>query len=107
MTTTTKPRRMARPPYCAAGDLRDGDTRSATDQVVDPPLEQRQTKRSLVLGMLRRQDGASLAAIADATGWQVHTVRAALTGLRKRGHAVERAVLDGESRYSIAAVAAQ
>lgn len=107
MSTTTKPRRMARPPYGAAGDLRDVDTRTATDQVVDSPLEQRQTKRSLVLGMLRRQDGASLAAIADATGWQVHTVRAALTGLRKRGHAVERAVLDGESRYSIAAAAAR
>ncbi len=107
MSTTTKPRRMARPPYGAEGDLRDVDTLTATDQVVDPPLEQRQNKRSLVLGMLRRQEGASLAAIADATGWQAHTVRAALTGLRKRGHAVERTVLGSESRYSIAVVAAQ
>jgi hypothetical protein len=98
---------MARPPYRAADDLRDVDACAATDQPGNAPREQRETKRSLVLGMLRRQDGTSLAAIADATGWQAHTVRAALTGLRKQGHAVERTFVDGESRYCIAAVVTQ
>lgn len=34
--------------------------------------------------------GASLADLMKATGWQGHTVRAAMTGLRKRGLAIER-----------------
>ena len=39
---------------------------------------------------LARDDGASLDALIQATGWLPHTTRAALTGLRKRGYAVER-----------------
>ena len=40
--------------------------------------------------MLSKDDGASLDALIKATGWLPHTTRAALTGLRKRGYAVER-----------------
>ena len=42
-----------------------------------------------------------LAAIVAATGWQAHSARAALTGLRQQGHAIERSKLDGETRYAI------
>ena len=35
----------------------------------------------------------SIAAISAALGWQAHTTRAAITGLRKAGHAVETAKL--------------
>lgn len=35
-------------------------------------------------------DGADVASLMKNMGWQGHTVRAALTGLRKRGIKVER-----------------
>jgi hypothetical protein len=48
------------------------------------------SKQALVVEMLCKDDGASLDALVKATGWLPHTTRAALTGLRKRGYAVER-----------------
>ena len=53
------------------------------------------TKPETILKLVRRKNGASLKNIQDATGWQPHSVRAALTGLRKKGHPVER-VKDGK-----------
>jgi len=50
----------------------------------------RKTKTALVRDMLTRPDGANLAELCKATGWQAHTVRAALSGLRKAGHVIER-----------------
>jgi hypothetical protein len=43
-----------------------------------------------VIDMLRRANGASTQELISATGWLPHTARAALTGLRKRGLAIER-----------------
>ena len=37
--------------------------------------------------------------VTAATGWQNHTARAVLTGLKKKGHTIERAKEDGVSRY--------
>lgn len=48
------------------------------------------TKSETILKLISRPTGASLGALEKATGWQPHSVRAALTGLRKGGHAVER-----------------
>jgi predicted transcriptional regulator len=39
--------------------------------------------------MLRRPEGATVAQIAEATGWAQHTVRGFFAGLKKKGHAVE------------------
>jgi hypothetical protein len=47
------------------------------------------TKIAQVIELLQRGDGATLAELVAATGWLPHTTRAALTGLRKRGYAVE------------------
>jgi len=47
------------------------------------------TKQEQVLAMLRRPDGATVAQIAEATGWAQHTVRGFFAGLKKKGHAVE------------------
>jgi hypothetical protein len=46
------------------------------------------TKREAVLAMLRRPEGATVAQIAEATGWAPHTVRGFFAGLKKRGIAV-------------------
>ena len=48
------------------------------------------TKAQTVEKMLRRPSGATLAQLQKATGWQPHSVRAAMSGLRKRGVAVTR-----------------
>ena len=48
------------------------------------------TKSAIVLKLISRPSGTTLGALEKATGWQPHSVRAALTGLRKAGHAVER-----------------
>jgi hypothetical protein len=47
------------------------------------------TKRAAMLALLRRPEGASGRAIAEATGWAPHTVRGFLVGLKRRGIAVQ------------------
>ena len=42
------------------------------------------TKQEQVLAMLRRPQGATIAQIAELTGWQQHTVRGFFAGLKKR-----------------------
>jgi hypothetical protein len=42
------------------------------------------TKQEQVLAMLRREEGATIAQICEATGWQQHTVRGFFAGLKKR-----------------------
>jgi DNA-binding IclR family transcriptional regulator len=53
--------------------------------------------------MLQRQQGASITELAEATGWLPHTTRAALTGLRKRGHVIAAEKQEGVSRYRLLA----
>lgn len=48
------------------------------------------TKREVIIGLLQRRKGASLVDLTAATGWQPHSVRAALTGLRKQNVRVDR-----------------
>ena len=62
------------------------------------------SKQALVVELLSRPEGASLDDLVGATGWLPHTARAALTGLRRRGFAIERAPAeDGRSVYRVAA----
>ncbi|MEQ9488518.1 MAG: DUF3489 domain-containing protein [Alphaproteobacteria bacterium] len=35
--------------------------------------------------LIRRKQGATITSIEKVTGWQPHTIRAALSGLRKKG----------------------
>jgi hypothetical protein len=42
------------------------------------------TKQETVLALLRREEGATIAQICEATGWQQHTVRGFFAGLKKR-----------------------
>lgn len=61
----------------------------------------RKTKAMAVVALLEREEGATLDEVAMTTGWQKHTARAALTGLKKKGHVIERDKVDGLSRYRI------
>jgi hypothetical protein len=44
----------------------------------------------MLVGMLERAQGASVAEIGQRLGWLPHTVRAAITGLRHAGRDVTR-----------------
>ena len=63
------------------------------------------TKQALLVDMLRRADGVTIAEVVAATGWQPHTVRGAFAGaLKKRlGLTVVSEKVDGRGRvYRIA-----
>lgn len=80
----------------------------ATDPSADdvaPPAAARTTKQADVLALLGRDDGATLADLIAATRWLPHTTRAALTGLRKKGHQIERSKRDGATCYRLLAAA--
>ncbi|MEJ8570756.1 DUF3489 domain-containing protein [Microbaculum marinum] len=47
-----------------------------------PPREG--TKQAALIAMLRTPEGATIAQIVDATGWQPHTVRGAIAGALKK-----------------------
>jgi DNA-binding IclR family transcriptional regulator len=99
-SSTTTTQRMARktdtattPASQAGGDAR----------AIAPADTPRQTKASVVEGLLAREGGVSLEALCEATGWQAHTCRAFLTGLRKKGREIVRASdKAGKSFYLIA-----
>jgi len=61
------------------------------------------TKIASVIGLLRNPPGAALTDLTAATGWLPHTTRAALTGLKKKGHIITKVKVDGITRYMIAA----
>jgi hypothetical protein len=55
-----------------------------------PAVSRRSTKLALVVRLINRRSGATLDDLAKATGWLPHSIRAALSSLRKRGHVIER-----------------
>jgi hypothetical protein len=48
------------------------------------------SKQAIIVDLLTRPKGAALEELIAATDWLPHTTRAALTGLRHRGYAIER-----------------
>ena len=98
---TKRPRKMAREPKADAGA--DAVTTAAVTalQSGNAPAKP-QTKAAQVEALLSREGGASLGDLCKTTGWLPHTARAFLTGLRKKGRAIERIKLDCETRYTIA-----
>lgn len=70
-----------------------------------PPAPARITKSGAVLALLGRDEGATRGELIHATGWLPHTLRAALTGLRRKGHAIDRTQRDGQSCYRLGVAA--
>jgi len=60
------------------------------------------TKIHSILKQLQSKKGANLERICATTGWQAHSVRAALSDLRKRGYPIIRIIRqNGKSTYVI------
>ena len=82
--------------HASVSDLVSAATPPTTESAPKSP-----SKRSLVLDLLHRDDGATLPELTAATGWQAHSVRAVLTGLRKRGYVLEKSIRNGATCYQI------
>lgn len=90
-TTTKSKTRRSRSAASESGTKVPGQ--AAPKATVSKPAEaapKRRTKAFMVEGLLARKKGATLGAMCEATGWQAHTCRAFLTGLRKKGKEVAR-----------------
>ena len=75
----------------------------ATVEPADGTPTPRTSKTADVVTLLQRNEGATLADLIAATSWLPHTTRAALTGLRKKGHVITRGKRDDVTCYKIAA----
>lgn len=87
-------RRMAREPQARP------ETRASPNAPKSP------SKLDQVEALLRRENGASIAEMVEATGWQQHSVRGAMAGaLKKRGLTITSEKIDGARRYRAEATA--
>ena len=91
-------RRLCRPASKDTHMAKDKKTKSAPKPAAAAKAP---GKNDTVIALLKREGGASLADITEATGWQPHSARAVLTGFRKKGYAIEKAKTDGVTRWSI------
>lgn len=82
-----------------------GDKDAPEPPEPQPARPQRQTKSSAVVALLQRPEGATLAEMVGATGWQPHTTRAALTGLKKKDFLIDKGKRDDATCYRIVAKA--
>ena len=68
----------------------------ATPPAEPPPT----TKLDQLAALLARREGACIADLTSATGWQPHSVRGALAGsLKRRGLVITSEKVDGVRRY--------
>ena len=79
-------------------------TSATTDSAAPKPLR----KSALVLKLLSRARGATLAELMEPTGWQPHSTRAHLSRLRSKGIIVTREQRkSGETAYRVVAGSAE
>lgn len=65
------------------------------------PATRPHSKTATIITLLARAQGATAAELIEATGWLPHTTRAALTCIRKKGHAIDRGKREGVTCYRI------
>jgi threonine dehydrogenase-like Zn-dependent dehydrogenase len=97
-TITTPKRRYARQPSAAEGAP--ATLKSSTHAMLSK-RPTAQSKINTVIALLERDEGATLDCMVEATGWLPHTTRAAMTGLKKRGHAVSSTKAEDVRTYRI------
>ena len=90
--TRTPARRTARkstkPTLPQRSATKVASSRTPTARAAAAPA--RPSKKAAIVALLKRPNGAAIGDLTAATGWQLHSVRAALTGLRKEGKELVR-----------------
>ena len=92
-------RRMAREPQAGAGTT---ESKADVGNATPSPAPRATSKIASVITLLERAGGATLAEMVEATGWLPHTTRAALTGLKKKGHTISKDKRGDVTCYRIA-----
>ena len=103
---TKRPRKMARELQKQDSATTRGTAAIAAEPAPPSTEAKVSSKVSQVLDLLRRPTGAGLDELIAATGWLPHITRAALTGLRKKGHLLISEKVEGLRRYRIEGPAA-
>jgi hypothetical protein len=85
------------------GEARSPEEPGEKSRPESEPSSRPVSKIGTVLSLLRRDQGATLDEMIAATGWLPHTTRAALTGLRKKGHSIAKDKRGDTTCYRIAA----
>ena len=78
------------------------NTEMMTNGAADAAAKPQPTRRDQLRRMLARKSGATIPQMQKVFGWQPHTARAALSGLRKAGTLIERSETGKGSVYRIA-----
>ncbi len=86
----------------AAAVRKPGEAKSATRSSSAKPAGK--SKKDQLIALLSKPNGARISVLVERLGWQAHTVRAALSGLRKQGLeiATSKSPKTGEAVYVIA-----
>jgi predicted transcriptional regulator len=58
--------------------------------IMEIHMPRNRTKTEIIGKLLTRNRGATITRLQAATGWQAHSIRAALSGLRKKGTVITR-----------------
>lgn len=68
-----------------------------------PATGSRTTKKNQLIKLLGTKSGADIKSLSEILGWQQHTTRAAMSGLRKAGYEVagEKPARGGLSKFRI------
>lgn len=88
---------------CSPKSARDSMPRASAPNALLARTASKITKRDQLGALLVRGEGATLDQMIAATGWLPHTTRAALTGLRKAGYAIDSNEINGVRVYRAAA----
>ena len=67
------------------------------------PASRPGTKSSIILQLLNHGEGATVASLAQATGWQEHSVRGFMSGTLKKKHGLDigSQLINGIRHYSL------
>ncbi len=97
-TTNKKPAKVAK-----TAEVAKPATKKASKARKEAATPREDSKKQIVLDLLKRKNGATLDEIMKATDWQKHSVRGFIAGaVKKMGHTVESTRSDkGERTYKI------
>lgn len=98
-------KRTVAKPVAAKGDGGGKTKKVAANRALPKPgtRNRGKSKKDQLVALLSKPGGARISVLVERLGWQAHTVRAALSGLRKQGLAiaVSNSARTGETVYAI------